>query len=64
MGKEELPIPFIKRLEHVDEDGLISNIQFWTGARRNSVSSFIYKGLYCVIGVLNSIESGRIVWTG
>ena len=42
--KDDLPEPFIDRLEHVDERGLVGSIQLWTGARRNSETSFIYKG--------------------
>ena len=46
MKKEDLPQEFINRLEHVDDKGMLSSIQFWTGARRNTASSFIYKGEY------------------
>ena len=46
MKKEDLPQEFINRLEHVDVNGMVSNIQFWTGARRNTASSFLYKGEY------------------
>ena len=43
--KEDLPEAFIDRLEHVDEKGMVGNIQLWTGARRNTATSFVYKGL-------------------
>ena len=43
--KEDLPDVFIDRLEHVDERGMVGNIQLWTGARRNTATSFVYKGL-------------------
>ena len=42
--KDDLPEPFIDRLEHVDERGMVGSIQLWTGARRNTATSFIYKG--------------------
>ena len=42
--KDDLPEAFIDRLEHVDERGLVGSIQLWTGARRNTETSFIYKG--------------------
>ena len=45
MVKEDLPQEFIDRLDHVDDRGLIGSIQLWTGARRNTATSFIYKGL-------------------
>ena len=48
MQKEELPEQFIDRLEHVDERGMVASIQLWTGARRNTATSFIYKGLTLV----------------
>ena len=43
--KEDLPGAFIDRLEHVDEKGMVGSIQLWTGARRNTATSFVYKGL-------------------
>ena len=46
MKKEDLPQEFINRLEHVEDNGMVSNIQFWTGARRNTASSYLYKGEY------------------